>query len=55
MKHYGLDNVILKAGSPNHSAPANRRPALRSDASDNLSATLAADLAFPAAVAELAR
>jgi hypothetical protein len=55
MKLYGLDYVIVKAGSPNHGAPANRRPALQSDASDNLSATLAADRAFPAAVADLGR
>jgi hypothetical protein len=32
---------------------ANRRPTGQSDGSDNLSATLAADLAFPASVAEL--
>ena len=34
---------------------SNRRPALQSDGSDNLSATVAADRAFPAAVAELGR
>jgi hypothetical protein len=34
---------------------ANRRPALRSDGSGNLSATLAADRAFPAVVAECGR
>ena len=32
-----------------------RRPAGQSDGSDNLSATVAADRAFPAAVAELDR
>jgi len=32
----------------------NRRPAGQSDGSDNLSAIIAADRAFPAAVAELA-
>lgn len=39
--------------TPNQSAAANRRPAGQSDGSDNLPATLAADRAFPAAVAEL--
>ena len=38
---------------PNQSAAANRRPAGQSDGSDNLAPTLAADRAFPAAVAEL--
>jgi len=38
---------------PNQGAAANRRPAGQSDGSDNLSAPLAADRAFPAAVAEL--
>jgi hypothetical protein len=38
-----------------NSAPANRRPAGQSDGSDNLSAIVAADRAFPAAVAELGR
>ena len=38
---------------PNQSAAANRRPAGQSDGSGNLSATVAADRAFPAAVAEL--
>jgi hypothetical protein len=37
---------------PNQGA-ANRRPAGQSGGSDNLSATVAADRAFPAAVAEL--
>jgi hypothetical protein len=41
--------------SPNQSAAANRRPAGQSDGSGNLSATVAADRAFPAAVAELGR
>jgi outer membrane murein-binding lipoprotein Lpp len=39
--------------SPTHSAASNRRPAGQSDGPDNLSATLAADRALPAAVAEL--
>jgi hypothetical protein len=39
----------------NKSAAANRRPAGQSDGSGNLSATVAADRAFPAAVAELDR
>ena len=41
--------------TPNQSAAANRRPAGQSDGSDNLSAIVAADRAFPAAVAELGR
>jgi len=36
---------------PNHAA--NRRPVLQSDGSENLSAIVAADRTFPAAVAEL--
>ena len=40
---------------PNQSAAANRRPAGQSDGSGNLFATVAADRAFPAAVAELGR
>ena len=40
---------------PNQSAAANRRPAGQSDGSGNLPATVAADRAFPAAVAELGR
>ena len=40
---------------PNRGAAVNRRPAGQADGSDNLSATLAADRAFPAAVAELGR
>ena len=40
---------------PNQSAAANRRPAGQLDGSDNLSAIVAADRAFPAAVAELGR
>ena len=39
----------------NQSAAANRRPAGQSDGSDNLAAIIAADRAFPAAVAELGR
>ena len=40
---------------PNQSAAANRRPAGQANGLDNLSATVAADRAFPAAVAELGR
>ena len=40
---------------PNQSAAANRRPAGQLDGSGNLLATVAADRAFPAAVAELGR
>jgi len=40
---------------PNQSVAANRRPAGQSDGSDNLSAIVVADRAFPAAVAELDR
>jgi hypothetical protein len=47
--------VLVTNLTPNKSAAANRRPAGPSDGSDNLSATLAADRAFPAAVAELDR
>lgn len=39
----------------NKGASANRRPAGQSDGSDNLSAIVTADRAFPAAVAELGR
>jgi hypothetical protein len=39
----------------NQSAAANRRPAGQADGSGNLFATVAADRAFPAAVAELSR
>ena len=42
-------------GVPNQGAPANHRPAGQSEGSDNLSAIVAADRAFPAAVAELDR
>ena len=38
---------------PNQSAAANRRPAGQPSGSGNLSAIVAADRAFPAAVAEL--
>jgi len=40
---------------PNQSAAANRRSAGQPDGSGNLFATVAADRAFPAAVAELGR
>jgi len=39
----------------NQSAAANRRPAAQADGSGNLFAIVAADRAFPAAVAELGR
>jgi hypothetical protein len=40
---------------PNQSAAANRRPVGQSDGADYLSATVAADRAFSAAVADLGR
>jgi hypothetical protein len=40
---------------PNQSAAANRRPAGNRDGSGKLSAIVAADRAFPAAVAEFGR
>ena len=45
----------MTAMPPNQSAAANRRPAGQLDGSGNLSAIVAADRAFPAAVAELGR
>ncbi len=39
--------------APNLGAAANRRPAGQADGSGNFAATVAADRAFPAAVAEL--
>jgi hypothetical protein len=47
--------IHVPPSSPNQGAAANRRPAGQSDGSGNLSAPLAADRAFPAAVAELER
>jgi hypothetical protein len=47
-----FDEVVYR---PNQSAAANRRPAGQLDGSGNLFATVAADRAFPAAVAELGR
>jgi len=41
--------------TPSHATEANCRPAGQWDGSDNLSATNAADRAFPAAVAEFER
>ena len=41
--------------TPNQGAATNRRTAGQSDGLDNLAATLAADRALPAAVAELDR
>ena len=46
---------MLRRLTPNQSAAANRRPAGQLDGSGNLSAIVAADRAFPAAVAELGR
>jgi hypothetical protein len=43
----------LQICRPNQGAAANRRPAGQSDGSSNLSAIVAADRAFPAAVAGL--
>jgi hypothetical protein len=48
------ESIIMRTW-PNQSAAANRRPAGQSDGTDNLSAIVAADRAFPAAVAELGR
>ncbi len=45
----------MRYQSPNQSAAANRRPAFQSDGLSNLSAIVATDRAFPAAVAELGR
>ena len=50
-----LGEVPRAAASFNQSAAANRRPAGQLDVSDNLAAIVAADRAFPAAVAELDR
>jgi len=47
--------MSFRITSPNQSAAVNRRPALQSGGSRDLSAILAADRAFPAAVAELGR
>jgi hypothetical protein len=51
----GADPWRWSAARSNQGAPANRRRAGQSDGSDNLSAIVAADRAFPAAVAELDR
>ena len=48
-----LRQVTHKLLRPNQSAAANRRPAGLLDGSGNLSAIVAADRAFPAAVAQL--
>ena len=47
--------IVVNQLPPNQSAAANRRPAGQLDGSGNLFATVAADRAFPAAVAELGR
>ncbi len=51
----GAERKRKRTMMPNQSAAPNRRPALQLDGSGNLSATVAADRAFPAAVAELDR
>jgi hypothetical protein len=48
-------HVPMRSMMPSQSAAANRRPAGQSDGSDNLAAMVAADRAFPAAIAELGR
>ena len=50
-----MESLRYRRKWPNQSAAANRRPAGQSDGSGNLLATVAADRAFPAAVAELDR
>ena len=45
----------MRHQTPNQGAAAYRTPADQSNGSDNLSATVAADRKFPAAVAELGR
>ena len=53
--HYASNRSPRAAASFNQGAAANRRSAWQSDGSDNLSAIVATDRAFPAAVAELGR
>jgi len=53
-RHHQAIRAVAKTQS-NKNAAANRRPAGQVDGSDNLSATVAAARAFPAAVAELDR
>ena len=48
-------NQTMESLTPDQSAAANRRPARQSDGAGNLSAIIAVDRAFPAAVAELER
>jgi hypothetical protein len=50
--HVG-DQNDFKMMTPNQGAASNRRPAGRADRSDNLSAIVAADRAFPAAIPDL--
>ena len=45
--------VTMRVEMANQGAPANRRPAEQSERSGNVPATVAADRAFPAALAEL--
>jgi hypothetical protein len=51
----GAEIFVMTRLPPNQGAAANRRPALPSDGSGDLSAIVAAARAFPAAVAELGR
>jgi hypothetical protein len=54
--HQGICSMIMTTTLwPNQGAAANRRPAGQLDGSGNLFAIVAADRAFPAAVAELGR
>jgi hypothetical protein len=55
MLHENREDLDLIVERSNQCAAANRRPALQSDGSGNLAAIVAADRAFPAAVAELGR
>jgi len=50
-----IGNQTMESLTPDQSAAANRRPARQSDGAGTLSATIATDRAFPAAVAELER
>ena len=50
-----MSEISITRLRANQSAAANRRPALQLDGPGNLAAIIAADRAFPAAVAELGR
>ena len=54
-EYFTYGSVGGAGGNPGSYPAANRRLAWQSDGSDSLSATVAADRAFPAAVAELGR